>query len=223
MKMIYLSFLSMLISLIWVGGVMAHVQLDYPTGGETLVAGEKVIIQWHIVVPHNQENWDLYFSPDGGGNWEIIQLDLDVSQLNYHWTIPQIATENAQIRITMDNTGGDYVDISGDFTIHYSPTSVEEGGENPKTFKLLANYPNPFNPTTNIGYELSASNYIELMIYNQTGQEVRLLVNEQQHTNQYQIQWDGRDNAGKQVVSGVYIYRLKIGSFSQSRKMMLLR
>ena len=68
--------LSLLTFLILAGNILAHVQLDYPTGGETFTAGEIISIHWHVEIPHNQLNWDLYFSPDGGGSWQIIQLDM---------------------------------------------------------------------------------------------------------------------------------------------------
>jgi hypothetical protein len=223
MKKARSSFLAFLTYLMAAGNIAAHVQLDYPIGGETFVAGETINIQWHILISHNQENWDLYFSPNGGENWEIIQLDLNPSRLYYRWTVPQITTENAQIRINMDNTNVDYDDISGDFFIQDTLTSVEERGGNPGSFALHANYPNPFNPTTTISYELLVTGNIELRIFNQLGQEVRTLVNERQHPNYYRIQWDGRDNAGKQMVSGIYVYRLQADSFSRSRKMVLIK
>ena len=95
--------------------------------------------------------------------------------------------------------------------------------EIPKEFSLNQNYPNPFNPTTVISYHLSAVSDVELTIYNQLGQRIKTLVKERQHAGAYQIEWDGRDHVGKQVASGVYLYRLKAGSFVETRKMVLLR
>jgi hypothetical protein len=200
------------------GSVAAHVELDYPIGGETFVAGETVNIQWHIVIMHNQENWDLYFSPDGGENWEVIQLDLPTSQLNYQWTVPQIATENAQVRIVQDNGGRDYDDISGDFTIQETPTSVEVRGENPKTFTLHANYPNPFNPSTTIGFSLPRSGYVRMKVFNILGETVATLVNEELNVGTYTTQWNASSAA-----SGVYFYRLQAGDFVDTKKLLLLK
>lgn len=90
-------------------------------------------------------------------------------------------------------------------------------------FKLFQNYPNPFNPTTIISYKLPVSSEVELKIYNLLGQKVRSLVNERKPAGFYQVQWDGRDETGKEVSSGVYIYRLKAGDFIQSKKMLLIR
>jgi len=223
MKIVRFSFLFLFTYLISTVGIFAHVKLNYPIGGEIFAPGDIINIQWQITISHDQDNWDLYFSHDGVENWEVIRLNLETSQFNYQWTVPQIVTENAKIRIVMDNTDSDYDDISGDFTIQGTSTSVEQREDNPKTFTLHANYPNPFNPTTTISYELSNTGNIELTIFNQLGQEVRTLVNEQQNANYYEIRWDGRDDSAKQVVSGLYIYRLKVNSFSRTRKMVLLR
>ena len=216
-------FLALLNYLLLAGPIFAHVQLDYPSGGESFVFGQTVNVRWHIQIAHDQENWDLYFSPDSGNSWQVIQLNLDPSQLDYQWTMPQIATEYAQIRIDMDNTTTDYSDRSNNFTIR-DPLSLKEPQvETVEYFTLYSIYPNPFNPSTTIRYELSVTSHVELMIYNQLGQEVRLLVREQQSPDFYRIQWDGHDNAGKPVGSGVYIYCLTTGAVRQSRKMVLLR
>ena len=223
MKKVYLSLFPLLTSLLLVGTAAAHVVLDYPLGGETFVVGDKINIQWHIAISHEQENWDLYFSPDGGANWQAIQLDLPSNQLNYQWVLPQVITQQARIRIYTDNTGVDYEDSSNDFTIQASTTSLESRGENPHIFALYANYPNPFNPITFIGYQISTASEVQLVIYNQLGQQVKSLVNERQAAGFYQVQWDSHNNKEELVSSGVYLYRLKAGSFIQMRKMVLLR
>ena len=91
-------------------------------------------------------------------------------------------------------------------------------------FSLYANYPNPFNPTTTISYRLPARSRVELAIYNLLGQQIRTLVNADQPVGEHQVQWDGRNDAGKQVSSGIYFYQLKAGnSFLETKKMVLLR
>ncbi len=110
------------------------------------------------------------------------------------------------------------------FTGFSTPTSIgQDISKTPISFTLEQNYPNPFNPTTVISYQTSALSDVELTIYNQLGQEVKTLVNERKPAGVYQIQWDGRDHSGKQVVSGVYLYRVRTGSYVQTRKMLLLQ
>ena len=70
----------------------AHVALDYPQGGETFTVGQTIVIEWHIVAPHNTLNWDLFFSVDGGETWDTLQMDIPTSQLSYEWLIPDSLT-----------------------------------------------------------------------------------------------------------------------------------
>ncbi len=92
-----------------------------------------------------------------------------------------------------------------------------------KDFKLVQNYPNPFNPSTTIRYQLPKAAHVVLKIYNLSGQEVRTLVNAQQPAGANAVVWDGRDESGKEVSSGIYIYRLHAGEFAQSRKLSFVR
>jgi hypothetical protein len=93
-------------------------------------------------------------------------------------------------------------------------------------FELKANYPNPFNPSTTISYVLpntEGNNHASLIIYNQLGQKVRMLVNETQGIGAHKVTWDGRDDAGNDVASGVYFYQLRYGNHQATQKMLLLR
>ncbi|GEM_PF-6372006 len=95
----------------------AHVDLDSPVGGENYDPGQVVVIKWSIRIAHPQDNWDLYFSTDSGVTWQELGIDLPVSQLSFTWTVPDVSTPNAKIKIVMDNQGPDYESISNDFAI----------------------------------------------------------------------------------------------------------
>jgi flagellar hook assembly protein FlgD len=88
---------------------------------------------------------------------------------------------------------------------------------------LEQNYPNPFNPSTTIRYQLPKMAQVVLKIYNIFGQEVRALVNARQPPGANAVVWDGRDESGKEVSSGIYIYRLQAGKSVQSRKLSFVR
>jgi len=90
-------------------------------------------------------------------------------------------------------------------------------------FELFQNYPNPFNPETAIEYYLPQSTAIRLEILNLLGQIVRTLVAGQRPAGNHWTLWDGKDDSGREVASGVYIYRLVAGKYRESRKMMLLK
>jgi hypothetical protein len=95
--------------------------------------------------------------------------------------------------------------------------------ELPIDYLLSQNYPNPFNPTTNIKFAVPELGNVKIAIYDMLGQEVRTLVSEQMDRGTRIVEWNGRDNNGAQVTSGMYIYRMTSGSFVQSHKMMLLK
>jgi subtilisin family serine protease len=93
----------------------------------------------------------------------------------------------------------------------------------PKGYTLSQNYPNPFNPRTTIEYGLPARAHVELAIYNLLGQKVRTLTDQVQKEGSHAARWDGKDDYGDEVASGVYLYRLKAGEATLSRKMLLLK
>ena len=93
----------------------------------------------------------------------------------------------------------------------------------PTEFALRQNYPNPFNPETTIKFDLAESGQVELRIYNMVGQVVRTLVDENQAAGRYSIRWDGRDDRGLTVSSGIYFYSLRADKFRAVKKLMLLK
>jgi hypothetical protein len=90
-------------------------------------------------------------------------------------------------------------------------------------YRLYQNHPNPFNPSTLIRYEIPKSGHVTVKVYNFVGKEVRTLMNEAQPAGAYQISWDGRDEHGRQVPSGIYFYHFSASSFVETRKMVLVR
>lgn len=93
----------------------------------------------------------------------------------------------------------------------------------PTKFALKQNYPNPFNPVTSIAFEIPAEHDVRLTVYNMLGQRIRTLVNDHRAAGRYAIQWDGKDNSGHMVGSGVYFYNIQAGNFNKTAKMVLLK
>jgi immune inhibitor A len=102
----------------------------------------------------------------------------------------------------------------------------EEHTSIPKSIELFQNYPNPFNPTTSIQFTVKGGSsplHITLKIYNLCGQLVKTLLDEDKPGGNYTLLWDGRDEGGKAVSSGIYFYKLTAGSSSEIKRMVLLK
>ncbi len=100
----------------------------------------------------------------------------------------------------------------------FNNNTVKVNKENRFVFELNQNYPNPFNPTTSIEYSVVSSEYVSLKVYDMLGKEIATLVNEQQRAGRYRVNFDASS-----LASGVYIYRLSAGKFSDSKKMVLTK
>lgn len=103
------------------------------------------------------------------------------------------------------------------------PTDIDDTNEYRIEFELKQNYPNPFNPTTTIGYSLSSSGYVTIAVYNILGQHIKTLVAQNRSAGQYQTVWDGQDENGKTVATGVYMYRITTEKQIVTKKMMLMK
>ncbi|UCE20265.1 MAG: T9SS type A sorting domain-containing protein [Gemmatimonadota bacterium] len=122
------------------------------------------------------------------------------------------------------NTISVEIDRLGQYQIQVGRVSA--GAELPMTYALMQNYPNPFNPSTDIRYQISnirSSVKTTLKVYNILGHEVRTLVDGPKTPGYYTVTWDGRDEEGNEVSSGVYFYRLHTGQFERTKRMVLLK
>ena len=93
----------------------------------------------------------------------------------------------------------------------------------PEVYALSQNYPNPFNPETVINYDLPVRSHLSITIFNLMGQKVATVVDGYRSAGSYSIVWDGKDNNGKSLASGVYLYRMETDGFVQTRKLVLMR
>lgn len=93
----------------------------------------------------------------------------------------------------------------------------------PDQFNLSQNAPNPFNPSTDIAYALPEAGFVNIEVYNILGQRVKSLVNEYQDAGNYAVTWNGDDETGSTVASGVYFYRLTSGQYKEIKKMVMMK
>ncbi len=132
------------------------------------------------------------------------------------------------VGVFVDAAGNLFIGDSGNHRIRkvaLAITAVVEVRDEslPQSFTLSQNYPNPFNPETTIRFDLPRSEEIDLAVYNLTGQQVATLVHGVREAGAYTLRWDGRDDDGRALASGVYLYRLTAGDRAATRKLLLLR
>ncbi len=199
-----------------------------------------------------RESYDVFrtsdFSLDVGGAGKRIWLtgsDMNVA------IIGNFGTTSFSITPSFQNTGtwydyfsGNTVNVTdtqmqmnlepGEFHIYTSADTPHPGddiladvNENRNqlitNYKLFQNYPNPFNPATVISYQLPQASFVTINIYNVLGKTVKTLVSQNQSSGHYQISWNGDDEFGNKVATGIYLYRIQSDNFIATKKMMLLK
>jgi len=111
------------------------------------------------------------------------------------------------------------ISYSGRVTLH-DPISVEI---TPRNYILEQNFPNPFNPDTRIQFQLKKNQSVKLSVFNLRGQMVRKLVEKEMNSGIHSVTWDGKDNNGNTMPSGVYLYKLRVNGFEETKRMELLK
>jgi hypothetical protein len=175
------------------------------------------------------QSWDsvmVEYSYDAGKTWNLITSSAPNDGQLFWSSIPDTPSDSCLIRITskaenpISATSADFFTISSDTT-----DVVEEKREKsiPQTFLLHQNYPNPFNPSTKIEFSLPRTTRVTLDIYNIAGRKVKGLVDEELPSGHWSIVWNGEDDNGIEVASGVYLYRLRTSEYTRTKKMVIVR
>jgi hypothetical protein len=164
----------------------------------------------------------LSLSATTGTTPSTVSFSVDITDLSVGTYNTQVEIKQVSVTTSMGVT--DDIDTVYVKLIVDQPTGVEDDhGAVPKSYSLNQNYPNPFNPETVIEYSLPASGHVTLTVFNVVGQKVVDVVNGYQSAGNKQAVWNGRDENGREVQSGVYFYRLTSDNFTMTRKMMLLK
>jgi hypothetical protein len=185
---------------------------------------------WQVGIEHN--------NPYAEDAWEYEKLVLRTAakslELNLRWDFAVVHTDEAGGKghaypydVAPENRGPDdpptFASVLNKvFDFYNNVTSVDIPAD-PAEFQLFQNYPNPFNPETTMRYLLAGASHVELAIFDVTGRRVRTLVQGRQSVGAYTVTWDGRDEHGQAVASGIYFYRLTTTGQVQVRRMVLLR
>lgn len=140
-----------------------------------------------------------------------------IDSLRIEWPLGQVDV------YTNVQTNTVYEAVEGTGLNPPTTTVADESPDGPLGFALKQNYPNPFNPSTVINFQLPVSGKVKLAIYNIAGQLVRTLLDGSAAAGAHSAAWDGRDTRGQIVASGVYVYKLEMGEFVETKKMSLVR
>jgi hypothetical protein len=183
--------------------------------------------------------WFMY-SSNGGTNWVPPVKINPVSPIR-DWAYPCLSLTNdysstnyyANLLMISDSIPGSYVNFSSNgesyakfmfVRITLNPTHINSSGsESPNEYKLFQNYPNPFNPATKIKFQIKDSRFVTLKIYNILGKEIATLVNEKLNAGTYETQFSINSITNNQLSSGIYFYKLETESFSDVKRMVLIK
>jgi Secretion system C-terminal sorting domain len=196
-------------------------------------------------IPHGFKNncATCHINPNGGGARNSFGLDVQSrvtpnGQQNF-WDSELAALDSDgdgfSNGIELQDPNGEWIpgtDNPGDASLVTNPgdasdfpaiTSIDEFAKAPNKFELKSNYPNPFNPTTNITFSIPKNSHVRLDIFNSLGQLVRTLIDQNYDTGNYTTIWNARNDFGNKVNSGVYIYRLVSKNYVDSKRMVLMK
>ena len=166
----------------------------------------------------------------GDRSWDLVRGEYKVDLESRDWQVIELPLEDVQPLESIEFAGN----IEGTFYLDemrlvaatpplITAVTDERTATLPQSFLLEQNYPNPFNSSTTIRLDLPRSEEIDLAAYNLTGQKVATLARGHREAGTFALRWDGRDDDGSELASGVYLYRLTAGDRAETRKLLLLR
>lgn len=181
---------------------------------------------YNVTALYDGNNFDIYIDGvlDNHSTYSgsILTTSIDL-------TIGQVLPNNAEYNfkgvlddIRIYNYAVSEEEIKNIYSEHTAVSDPERGMLLYKT-SLHQNYPNPFNATTAIGYELREAGYVTIHIYNVMGQRVHTLIDGEKQTGFHSVSWNGKDDEGQILASGLYFYEMKVGHFHQIRKLLMLK
>ena len=196
--------------------------------------GDNVLLNWQTATEINNKGFEIertspYSSPyqgeggEAGRGWEVIEFvngnGTTTEPINYSFADKNVNSGKYQYRLKQ-------IDFDGSF--NYS-NIIEVAVQSPTEFSLEQNYPNPFNPTTKIKFTIPVSlsgvegSFVTLNIYDILGNEVANLVKEEKPAGTYEVEFNSHSGSVRNLVSGVYLYKLQAGSFVQTKKMVFMK
>jgi len=179
----------------------------------TVTRGDFNLVSIDAVNASLPEGWDMM--------WNVVGNELRIVAAG---TTPLSSGDVATIMVHLKSKES-RLSFSTDAMLNenFQSLGAVEVAAIPTVFALEQNYPNPFNPSTTIRYQIPNDASVNLVIYNVQGQKIRTLVGKEQKSGYYSVVWDGRNDAGQTVSTGLYLYRVQAGSFVATQKMLMLK
>ena len=200
-----------------------QVTLVEPSGGEVFYVGSGDTIRWVATDNAGIDSVNLYYSIDGGSTFPYTIVTRQQNDSVYAWTVPDTPSDSCVVKIvaydTSRNSAQDFSDSPFSITSQIGTETIPEVAR----FGLLQNHPNPFNPMTRIEFNLDQQARVYVRIYDISGKVVRTLLQETMSIGRHSAPWNGEDEHGRPVASGVYVCRLETNDKTAVRKMVLLR
>jgi hypothetical protein len=185
------------------------------TSFTALLTDNKVTLNWQTATEVNNYGFNVERSEQvmyKSNEWEKIGFVKGNGNSNspksYSFSDPKLSSGRVKYRLKQ-------IDLDGQY--EYS-NAVEVNVDAPTSFSVYQNFPNPFNPSTKIKYELPQNSFVTIKVFDAIGREIKSLLNQQKETGFHEINFDGKD-----LPSGVYIYKIQAGEFIQTRKMILMK
>jgi len=195
-----------------------------PNGGEQWDGSQPVVWKLENADDGNPLRYDLYYKVDGDSQFSLIIAE--ITDTTYLWNVSELAPRDSclvkVVGYSVDSTIAG-TDVSDDIFSIVPPTRVENYADMERnSYKLFQNYPNPFNHQTTIRFEIKKASKVSVKIYNIHGQLIKVF-NNLNTEGVAKIEWDGIDQLGQVVSSGVYLYRLDSGDHVETKRMVLLK
>jgi len=213
---------------------VGHAFLDGPDAGRILHPGDTVALAWRAWQPDRVTAVDLDLSTDGGTTFPLVVAAGLADTTAFAWTVPPgVSSEECRLRLTVHYDDGTVYRYTDDavFTILDRDVVVIEDPDHdddppaplPQRLALLPCRPNPFNPATELAFDLPRPGRAVLAVYDLAGRRVRVLLDADLPAGRHSVRWDGRDGSGRAVASGTYLARLTAGGGVRTQRLTLAR
>ena len=208
-------------------GISPDVTVVYPNGGEFIETGDTVYVSWIATDNVGVDSVNIWFSENSGTDYLLLSGG-EANDSTFMWIAPISISDSCLIKIVAYDAALNEGEDSSDAVFSVKDlTDVEDDEDQPDIPVLVnaleQNYPNPFNGHTTLAYTIARKCAVEMRIFDTAGRQIRTLEDRDRDPGRHIVTWNGKDDAGRPVTSGVYFCRIKAGKFRQTRKIVYLR